>query len=74
LDKDHIPTRTSRTQLFAKGSILAVIISVPSLVGFFVSWAILGNLIEAAIIGLVVHFIAMGFALKIAKKIPGKKF
>lgn len=74
MDKDHIPTRTSRTQLFAKGSILAVIISVPSLVGFFVSWAILGNLIEAAIIGLVVHFIAMGFALKIAKKILAKKF
>ncbi len=69
-----MPTRTSRTQLFAKGSILAVIISVPSLVGFFVSWAILDNLIEAAIIGLVVHFIAMGFALKIAKKILAKKF
>lgn len=69
-----MPTRTSRTQLFAKGSIFAVIISVPSLVGFFASWAILGNLIEAAIIGLVVHFIAMGFALKIAKKIIGKKF
>ncbi|MBI5377400.1 MAG: hypothetical protein HZA82_02095 [Thaumarchaeota archaeon] len=73
MDKDHVPTRTSRTQLFAKGSILAVIISVPSLVVFFVSWAILGNLIEATIIGLVVHFIAMGFALKIAKKIIGKK-
>lgn len=69
-----MPTRTTRTQLFAKGSILAVIISVPSLVGFFVSWAILDNLIEAAIIGLVVHFIAMGFALKIAKKILAKKF
>ncbi|MEK6877543.1 MAG: hypothetical protein AABZ49_02855 [Thermoproteota archaeon] len=74
MDKDHVPTRTTRTQLFAKGSILAVIISVPSLVGFFVSWAILDNLIEAAIIGLVVHFIAMGFALKIAKKILAKKF
>ncbi|MEK6833898.1 MAG: hypothetical protein AABY31_00245 [Thermoproteota archaeon] len=74
MDKDHMPTRTTRTQLFAKGSILAVIISVPSLVGFFVSWAILDNLIEAAIIGLVVHFIAMGFALKIAKKILAKKF
>ena len=69
-----MPTRTTRTQLFAKGSILAVIISVPSFVGFFVSWAILDNLIEAAIIGLVVHFIAMGFALKIAKKILAKKF
>jgi hypothetical protein len=74
LDKGDLPKRTSRKELFAKGSIIALIISIPSLVGFFASWAILGNLIEAAIVGLVVHFIAMGFALKIAKKIMGKKF
>ena len=74
MDKDNLPKMTSRTELFAKGSILALIISIPSLAGFFVSWAVLGNLIEAAIVGLVVHFIAMGFALKIAKKILGKKF
>ena len=71
LDKD-LPKRTSRTELFAKGSILALIISIPSLAGFFVSWKILDNLIDAAIIGLVVHFIVMGFALKIAKKLLTK--
>jgi len=74
LDKDDLPKRTSQKELFAKGSIIAVIISVPSLVGFFISWAILGNLIHAAVVGLVVHFVAMGFALKIAKKILGKKY
>jgi hypothetical protein len=73
LDKD-LPKRTSRTELFAKGSILALIISIPSLAGFFISWEILGNLIEAVIVGFVMHFIAMGFALKIAKKILAKKF
>lgn len=74
LDKDDLPKRTSQKELFAKGSIIAVIISVPSLVGFFASWAVLGNLIEAAVVGLVVHFIVMGFAIKIAKKILGKKY
>lgn len=74
MDKDDLPKRTSRAELFAKGSILALIISIPSLAGFFVSWTVLGNLIEAAIVGLVVHFIAMGFALKIAKKILVKKY
>jgi ABC-type uncharacterized transport system permease subunit len=74
LDQNDLPKRTSKMELFAKGSIIALIISIPSLVGFFVSWAVLGNLIEAAIVGLVVHFIAMGFAIKIAKKILGKKY
>lgn len=60
--------------MFAKGTVIALIISIPSLVGFFAAWSILNNLIEAAVAGLVVHFIAMGFALKIAKKILGKKF
>ncbi|MGH9998662.1 MAG: hypothetical protein ACRD90_02220 [Nitrosopumilaceae archaeon] len=73
MDKDDLPKSTSRKELFAKGSIIAVIISIPSLTGFFVSWAVLDNLIEAAVIGLVIHFIAMGFALKITKKILGKK-
>ena len=68
MDNYNLPKRTSKKELFAKGSIIAVIISVPSLVGFFASWTILGNLIEAAVVGLVIHFIAMGFALKIAKK------
>ena len=74
MNKDDLPKRTSKTELFAKGSILALIISIPSLAGFFISWTVLGNLIEAAIVGLVIHFIAMGFALKIAKKLLSKKY
>ena len=69
LDKDGISKKNTRSELFAKGSIMAVIISIPSLAGFFIAWKILDNLIEAAVIGLVVHFVAMGFALKIAKVI-----
>jgi len=52
---------------------MAVILTVPSIIAFLLSWIILDNLITAAIVGGVVHFIAMGFALKISKKILIKK-
>ncbi|MDO8641569.1 MAG: hypothetical protein Q7R33_08555, partial [Nitrosarchaeum sp.] len=56
-----------------KGSIIAVIVTIPSIVSFMVIWMILDNLIQAAIIGAVVHFIAMGFSLKISKKFLVKR-
>lgn len=55
--------------IFLKSSIIGVIITVPSLAAFFLSWIILGDKINALIIGAVVHFIGMGFALKISKKL-----
>ena len=74
MDKDDLLKKTSKKELFTKGSMIALIISIPSLAGFFLSWTILGNLIEAAVVGLVIHFIVMGFAIKIAKKILGTKY
>ena len=56
-----------------KGSIIAVIVTIPSIVSFMVIWIILDDLIQAAIIGAVVHFIAMGFSLKISKKFLVKR-
>ncbi|NOS61591.1 MAG: hypothetical protein HOO66_00900 [Nitrosarchaeum sp.] len=56
-----------------KGSIIAVIVTIPSIVSFMVIWMILDDLIQAAIIGAVVHFIAMGFSLKISKKFLVKR-
>jgi len=56
-----------------KGTIMATILTVPSIVAFLITWIILDNLINAAIVGGVVHFIAMGFSLKISKKILVKK-
>jgi len=56
-----------------KGTIMATILTVPSIVAFLITWIILENLINAAIVGGVVHFIAMGFSLKISKKILVKK-
>lgn len=56
-----------------KGSIIAVIVTVPSIMSFVISWMILDDLIQAAIIGAVIHFVAMGFSLKISKKLHVKR-
>ena len=60
-------------EIILKGSIIAIIVTVPSIAAFLLSWNLLNDLIMAAIIGAVVHFIAMGFSLKISKKILIKK-
>jgi len=52
---------------------MATILTIPSIIAFLITWIILDNLINAAIVGGVVHFIAMGFSLKISKKILVKK-
>ncbi len=52
---------------------MATILTVPSLIAFLITWTVLDNLINAAIVGGIVHFIAMGFSLKISKKILVKK-
>ena len=55
------------------GTIIAMIITVPSLIVFVLIWMIFNDLILGAIISVVVHFIAMGFSLKISKKLLVKK-
>jgi len=55
--------------IFLKGSIIGVIITVPSLIAFFLSWYALGDKIIALVVGIVVHFIGMGFSLKISKRL-----
>jgi hypothetical protein len=59
--------------IILKGSIIAVIVTIPSITTFAVSWFLLDNLIQAAIIGGVIHFIALGFSLKLSKKLLVKK-
>jgi len=72
LTDDDKSTLTIR-EIILKGTIIAIIITVPSVIAFVISWMILEDLISAAILGAVVHFIAMGFSLKISKKILIKK-
>ena len=52
---------------------MATIVTVPSIIGFLICWSVLDNFITAAIVGGIIHFIAMGFSLKISKKILVKK-
>jgi len=72
LTDDDKSTLTIR-EIILKGTIIAIIITVPSVIAFVISWMILEDLISAAILGAVIHFIAMGFSLKISKKILIKK-
>jgi uncharacterized membrane protein len=61
-------------EIIIKGSIIAILVATPSLAAFFLSWKILDNILQAAIIGGTVHFIAMGFSFKISKKFFAKNF
>ncbi len=69
MNSDNKTGKLTMRDIILKGSIIAVIVTIPSIVSFMVIWMILDDLIQAAIIGAVVHFIAMGFSLKISKKL-----
>ncbi|MDO8641564.1 MAG: hypothetical protein AABZ37_04960 [Thermoproteota archaeon] len=73
MTSDNKTGKLTMRDIVLKGSIIAVIVTVPSIVSFMVFWMILDNLIQAAIIGAVIHFIAMGFSLKISKKLLVKR-
>jgi len=66
-------SKLSIREIALRGTIIAVIITVPSVISFVLTWKILDNLLYAVILGAIVHFIAMGFSLKISKKILLKK-
>jgi len=69
---DGKQSKLSISQIALRGTIIAAIITIPSIIIFVITWIILDNLIYAAILGAIVHFIAMGFSLKISKKILAK--
>lgn len=60
--------KLTTTEIILKGTIIALFVIIPSLSVFFLAWIILEDLLQAIIIGGIVHFIAMGFSLKISKK------
>lgn len=70
---DDEQSKLSIGKIALRGTIIAAIITIPSIVAFILIWTILDNLIYAIISGAVVHFIAMGFSLKISKTILAKK-
>jgi hypothetical protein len=70
---DNKQPKLSIGEIALRGTIIAIIVTAPSIITFILIWIVLDNLIYAAILGAVVHFIAMGFSLKISKKILVKK-
>ena len=70
---DDKQPKLSIREIALRGTIIATIITAPSIITFIFIWIVLDNLIYAAIVGAVVHFTAMGFSLKISKKILVKK-
>jgi len=61
--------KLSIKEIILRGTIIAAIISIPSLIVFVLVWIIFDDLMIGVISGVVVHFIAMGFSLKISKKL-----
>jgi hypothetical protein len=70
---DPTKSKLKISEIVLKGTILATIVAVPSIIAFLIIWIILDNLITAIIVGGIIHFIAMGFSIKISKKILVKK-
>ena len=59
--------------IVAKGSIIAIIISVPTLIAFFGVWTISDDLIYGAVAGLITNFVALGISFKVVSKKFTKK-
>ena len=68
MDKKGPLARPTR-DVFLKGSLMGLIITIPSLSAFFIAWYVIGDKYVALVVGIVVHFVGMGFSLKIAKKL-----
>ena len=73
LPEDQKPTKLTKKEIFLRGSIIALITTVPSLVVFVLVWFVLDDVMVGAISGAIAHFVAMGFSLKISKKLLVKK-
>ena len=73
MDSNNKTGKLTIQDLILKGTIIAGIVTIPSITSFVIAWIVLDNLMQAIIIGAVIHFIAMGFSLKISKKLLVKR-
>ena len=60
--------KLTMANIVAKGSLIAIIIAVPTLIVFFVIWTVFDDLIFGAVGGLITNFIAVGISFKIVSK------
>jgi hypothetical protein len=70
---ENPPKKITTMVLITKGSLIAVLISVPTLIAFFGVWIITDDLISGAVTGLITNFIALGISFKIVNNKFAKK-
>jgi len=73
LPDDEISTKLTIREIVLRGSIIAIITTIPSIIAFLLTWIFLDDLVYGVIFGAMVYFIAMIVSLKISKKFLVKK-
>jgi ABC-type bacteriocin/lantibiotic exporter with double-glycine peptidase domain len=67
------PNKVTSTRVFAAGTVLALVISIPAIaVTLVMHYVIKTNLIVTMVASLIILFIAMGFGYKLSKKLTTK--
>ena len=65
--------KVTTMDLITKGSLIALIITIPTLIVFFGVWTMTDDLIYGAVGGLITNFITLGISFKIVNKKFTKK-
>ncbi|MEM2920177.1 MAG: hypothetical protein QXW14_06085 [Candidatus Nitrosocaldus sp.] len=62
-------SKVSRFGIYAKGTIVALVMGIPAVASFLITWRITNSILTAVVVSLVMYLIAVGFAFKVAKKL-----
>ena len=73
MSDDKISAKLTMSEIVLKGSIIAIIVTIPSTIGFLLAWTLFDDLIYGMILGAMVYFAAMIISLKISKKFLVKR-
>ena len=69
MPNDKKSVKLTKQEIMLKGTIISMIITIPSLVTFDIVWIFFNDMILGVILGALIHFIAMIFSLKISRKL-----
>ena len=62
-------SNVTKKKIYGAGTILALIISIHGIIAFIIANSVIDNFFISITISAIVYFIAMGFSIKIAKKL-----
>lgn len=66
-DSEH--SGISKKKIYGAGTVLALIVSVPAIIAFVVAEAVINDFFISIAISAIVYFVAMGFSIRISKKL-----